>query len=99
MYLKEKWKAVVKDWRESGLSQADYCKKAGIKSNRLSYWKRKLSIEDAISAKSEIRVKNEFIEVGKSVNELIEINYGDLQINIPSSIESKKIAELINCLS
>lgn len=100
MHLKEKWRAVVKDWKKSGLSQATYCRQSGINPTRLSYWKRKLSGEELIlnENRAELRVENEFVEVGKLVNKSIEIKYGDLKINIPSSIESSKIAELINCL-
>lgn len=73
MHLKEKWKAVVEDWKKSGLSQAEYSKRAGVKSTKLSYWKRKLELEDLVIGKSdsinENENRNEFVEVTNPVKE------------------------------
>jgi len=99
MHLKEKWKAVVEDWKKSGLSQATYCRRTGINPTRLSYWKKKLSIEEIVLDKSNKIEQSEFVEVGGVDSEAFEIRIGSLVISIPKSTESKKIAELVNCLS
>ncbi len=37
------WQAHVKAWRDSNLSQAEYCRKQGLKAHRLGYWANKKS--------------------------------------------------------
>ncbi len=39
------WQAHVKAWRESSLSQAEYCCRQGLKSHSLSYWVSKKSVK------------------------------------------------------
>ena len=43
---KAHWLHHIDNWRCSGLSQSAYCREHSLKSNQLSYWKRKLSIPD-----------------------------------------------------
>ena len=40
---KAHWLHHIDSWRCSGLSQSAYCREHDLKSNQLSYWKRKLS--------------------------------------------------------
>ena len=37
------WQAHIKAWQESDLSQAEYCRRQGLKSHNLSYWVNKKS--------------------------------------------------------
>jgi len=37
------WQAHVKAWKESDLSQAEYCRRQGLKTHRLCYWVNKKS--------------------------------------------------------
>ena len=39
------WQTHVKDWKDSNLSQAEYCRRQGLKSHRLCYWVNKNSAE------------------------------------------------------
>ena len=41
--LKKFWQTHLLQWKESRLSQSNYCKKNNIKVHRFSYWKRKLT--------------------------------------------------------
>ena len=37
------WQAHVKAWKDSNLSQAEYCRRQGLKNHRLCYWVNKKS--------------------------------------------------------
>ncbi len=37
------WQAHVKAWKDSNLSQAEYCRRQGLKTHRLCYWVNKKS--------------------------------------------------------
>ena len=37
------WQAHIEAWKESNLSQAEYCRRQGLKTHRLCYWVNKKS--------------------------------------------------------
>ena len=37
--LRQYWQSIVQDWQDSGLTQADYCRKHQLKPHQLNYWK------------------------------------------------------------
>ena len=37
------WQAHIKAWKDSNLSQAEYCRRQGLKNHRLCYWVNKKS--------------------------------------------------------
>jgi len=39
----EFWRDHITRWRESGLSQADYCRQRGLKPSRFTYWKKRVA--------------------------------------------------------
>jgi hypothetical protein len=41
--LADYWRGHVEAWRDSGLSQREYCTQHALKSHRLSYWVRRLA--------------------------------------------------------
>ena len=41
------WQAHVKSWKDSNLSQAEYCRRQGLKTHRLCYWVNKKSAKPA----------------------------------------------------
>jgi hypothetical protein len=44
------WKKRIEQWRQSGLSQAEYCRQHHLKDHQLSYWKRRFEkTESAVS--------------------------------------------------
>lgn len=41
------WQSHLANWKDSGLSQAEYCRQNNLKSTRFTYWKLKLSSQDS----------------------------------------------------
>ena len=37
------WSAHIEAWRQSGVSQAEYCRKNGINNHQFGYWKKKFT--------------------------------------------------------
>ena len=37
------WQTHLEEWKNSGLSQAEYCRRKNLKSTRFTYWKLKFS--------------------------------------------------------
>jgi len=41
------WQSHLETWKDSGLSQAEYCRQKELKSRIFTYWKLKLSSQDS----------------------------------------------------
>ena len=37
------WSAHIEAWRQSGVSQAEYCRRNGINNHQFGYWKKKFT--------------------------------------------------------
>ena len=70
--LAKTWQGVIAEWSRSGLSQAEFCRRHGIKVANFSWWKRRLSTlnKSKISQGSTVRPQkratsssNSFVEV------------------------------------
>lgn len=60
--IRKKWKNRLIDWRTSGLSQAEYCRRNSIDNRQLSKWKLKLDDPDSVFTKTHDE-GNSFIEI------------------------------------
>jgi hypothetical protein len=41
------WQALLEEWRQSGLSQAEFCRRRGILPGTLAFWKHTLAAREA----------------------------------------------------
>ena len=41
------WEQHIRNWKESGLAQSEYCRRHNLKEHQLTYWKRKFQVADA----------------------------------------------------
>ena len=44
---REFWKEQIRFWQESGLSQSEYCKRHGIRTNQWFYWRKRCRDNEA----------------------------------------------------
>ena len=81
---REHWQTMVKQWKNSGLSQSQFCKQSEIKLATLSYWKKRLSPN---STTSKPTVRASFIPVNTvstfSPSE-VTIQCGGLHLQVPT---------------
>lgn len=66
------WKKRIEHWRQSGLSQAEYCRQHHLKDHQLTYWKRRFE-------KTETAVSFVSLPVGTSA---LAVNHPPLVLSI-----------------
>ena len=71
--LKNHWKKQIQSWQKSGMSQKEFCSKAGISAHQFGYWRTKL-LKEATSNQ-----ENTFLPI-KTSNEF-SIFLGELKIS------------------
>jgi hypothetical protein len=65
------WRRLLAEWERSGLSQAEFCRRRGIKAVNLAWWKRRLKGTDDAGSGRRVRRprragRNGFVEVALS---------------------------------
>jgi len=59
-----KWRQIIDEWRDSGLSAREFCEKTGLKSHKTLYvWSSKLNKIDADPSTSDAFVPSAFVPV------------------------------------
>jgi hypothetical protein len=38
------WEQHIRNWKESGLAQSEYCRRHNLRENQFTYWKRKFQL-------------------------------------------------------
>ena len=85
-----KWERIVKRWRESGLSQAAFCRQESIALSTFQYRKALLAKGDK---------KERFVEVGSEPSDSIEVVFPNgVKVCLPLEVASERVAELVQCL-
>jgi hypothetical protein len=59
------WRRILAEWERSGLSQAEFCRRRGIKAVNLAWWKRRLRATDGADGGRQAgrAVRSGFVEV------------------------------------
>jgi len=85
------WQKHINAWKESGLSQAKYCRKHGLNVHTLSYWRSRLLKAQA---------PGEFVELGsaKRIDPFEVLLAGGVVVKIPASFDSDALTRLIALL-
>jgi len=63
---KEIWIKRIQDWRNSGLSQVEYCRQENIKLHQLTHWKSKIEGAEQAGDKSISPAASGFTRVSRS---------------------------------
>jgi len=58
--MRQYWKKQIQSWRESGLTQAEYCRRNQLRKFQLIYWKKKLDGQPAPVCLVPVQIKQEF---------------------------------------
>ena len=95
----------IKSWRESGLSQYQYCKREGLVSSTFHYWVKKHNHEKTQCKDRDAKLANTFlpIEVSPLSSDIsplaggIEINYPNgIRVTCPVNIDISHLKVLIS---
>ena len=59
---REYWTGQVRQWRESGLTQREYCKREGTSIERFGAWKRRLDRENQSETRGLVAVPSKVVK-------------------------------------
>ena len=90
---REYWTKQIGEWKESGLSQTDYCQRVGVKYNNFKWWRWKLKKKGQFLA---VRVIPE--EKGLEKSSEIEIRIGPLSVIAGVDFEEDLLRRVIKSL-
>ena len=88
----EQGRAVVREWRESGLSGEAFARRKGITGVRLSYWKKRVGAGNTLAF---VAVPMPVSGGGGSVQGQIEIEHRGVMVRVRESLDVEHIARLI----
>jgi hypothetical protein len=103
------WQEHFKSWENSGLSQAEYCRRHTLNYSVFHYWKRKLRrpSQPSIAPKSETI---NFVEVGSSLpfssglslrtapGDFFRLWIGDICVEVGAKFAPQSLSQLLRCL-
>jgi hypothetical protein len=104
--LEHKWKQRVEEYRQSGLSIRDWCRKNELKETTFKYWIYKFNNSEQNSS----GINNDFAEVllppsnisNEVINEssaaMLTLSYGSYSIGIADGFNPVTLAELMKVL-
>ncbi len=101
MKINAHWQRHVEAWRESGLSQADYCRQQSINPKTFSAWARRaLPIDkntplDVVSVQVAPSPPAAAAEAGAI---LLRLAHG-VQLELSTAVSPRWLAELLRCLA
>jgi hypothetical protein len=100
MKIHTQWQRHVEAWRESGLSQADYCRQQGLNPKTFSAWARRALLIDK-SAPLEIiavQVTSSAPAVITETSLILRLAHG-AQLELSTEVPPRWLAELLRCLA
>lgn len=84
---RSEWERRIKEWEQSGETQASYCRKHSLSHATFKYWRDR--VRDAES----VQGITGFVQVGSS--ESVELILGSVVVKIPSGTAASWVAELV----
>jgi hypothetical protein len=97
MKINPQWWRHVKAWRESGMSQADYCRQQGLNPKTFSKWAR---CDDPIDPNAPLEMIP--VQVAPSLPTVeaavvLKLTQG-VQLELSTAVSPRWLAELLQCL-
>jgi hypothetical protein len=90
------WEKHIEAWRESGVTQAAYCRRHGLSAGYFSQRLRAHRVAPVVGGQALIPVR---IEPAASASGGLVLHRGQgLRLEIPASVSPRWLAELLQCL-
>jgi len=94
------WRAHIRAWEKSGLTQNEYCRQNKLRPNQLTYWKTKFTKEKS----DQVR----FVPVPVNINQVqsqldnsdsgLSVHIGTLQVRINNNFNSSSLVKVVDLL-
>ena len=101
MKINAQWRRHVEAWRESGLSQADYCHQHGLNRKTFSLWTRREPSMDRDTSLELISVQvspSVPVATAEASALLLRFPHG-AQLELSTAVPPRWLAELLRCLA
>ena len=103
MKINAQWQRHVEVWRESGLSQADYCQRQGLNRKTFSVWTRRVQGDLSLDKDTSLELLPIQLEPSAPVasipaSVMLRLVNG-VQLELSTAVSPGWLAELLRCLA
>ena len=100
MNIHSQWQRHVNAWRESGLSQADYCRQQDLNPKTLSAWTRRAfpAYKDTPLEIMAVQVMPSESMAIADANLILRFAH-DVELELSTAVSPRWLAELLRCLA
>ena len=103
MKINAHWYRHVEAWRESGLSQADYCRQQGLNHKTFSVWTRRVQVDLSLDKDAPLDLLPVQLEPSAPVastqaSVMLRLAHG-AQLELSTAVSPRWLAELLRCLA
>jgi len=103
MKINAHWRRHVEAWRESGLSQAVYCRQQGLNHKTFSVWTRRVQVDLTLDKNAPLGLLPVQVESSASVAStqtsiMLRLAHG-AQLELSTDVPPPWLAELLRCLA
>ena len=97
-YRLRNWMEIIRECRDSGLSNKDFCAQRGIAEKTYYYWLRKVRTAAVSTEPQLVRLEEPQKPGSAEPGDMIEIRYGRTELKLPENVDLKAVAILLNSL-
>jgi hypothetical protein len=102
MKINAHWRRHVEAWRESGLSQAVYCRQQGLNHKTFSVWTRRVQADPSLDKNAPlcllpVQVKPTASVASTQASMMLRLAHG-AQLELSTDVPPRWLAELLRCL-
>ena len=103
MKINPQWCRHVEAWRESGLSQAVYCRQQGLNHKTFSAWTRRVQADPSLYKNAPLSLLPVQVEPSPSLactqaSMMLGLAHG-AQLELSTAVPPRWLAELLRCLA
>ena len=104
MKIHTQWHRHVEAWRESGLSQADYCRQQGLNRKTFSLWTRRDQGDPSMDKDTSLELisvqvsPSAPVAIAEASAILLRFPHG-AQLELSTAVPPRWLAELLRCLA
>ena len=101
MKIHTQWQRHVEAWRESGLSQADYCRQQGLNRKTFSLWTRRDQGNPTIDRGTSLELISVQVSApvaSTPVSVMLRLANG-VKLELSTAVSPRWLAELLRCLT
>ena len=93
------WTSHFEKWRDSGLSQAEYCRQQKLKWHSFHYWRKKIELEKKADGVRLVAMRSEFRMTSETrTNAPLKVRLEEYELEIPAGFDLVTLRGVIGVL-